>query len=121
MGIKNNEVVIATTWNKKALQEVREWIYTVDPKYRKLFVIIQSIVNGEYTIVLGPDGSGKGWTEDNEGRILRNTFISKLKTFDYEDGSNPFKYVEVGYGDFGQKVLRGNCKNTYSDDEYYKE
>lgn len=28
--------------------------------------------------------------------------------------------VEVGYGEFGQKVLRGNCRNCYNDDEYYE-
>ena len=36
----------------------------------------------------------------------------------YDDGSNPWSFVEVGYGEFGQKVLRGNCKNCYDDSEY---
>lgn len=121
MGAENNEVVIATTWNLEAIEEIKEWINGFHNVHKSLFVIVPSLVNSKQTIILAPDGSKKGWPTAEAGKNMRNQFILKLETFNYEDGSNPFKYVEVGYGDFGQKVLRGNCKNMYSDDEYYQE
>ena len=36
----------------------------------------------------------------------------------YSDGSNPWDWIEVGYGEYGQAILRGNNKNCYSDSEY---
>jgi len=118
MGIENNECVIATTWNNEAVESIKEWIESFHPNYQKLFAILPSLVNKKQTIVLAPDGSKKGWNTAKEGEKLRNMFIEKLKEYDYDDGSNPFDFVEVGYGEFGQKVLRGNCKNMYNDKEY---
>ena len=120
MGVENNECVIATTWNDEVVAEIRTWIQGLPEDQQTLFAIIPSLVNSKQTIVLAPDGSKKGWKESARGATLRNEFIKQLKKFDYDDGSNPFDFVEVGYGEFGQKVLRGNCKNRYSDLEYAK-
>jgi len=118
MGVENNEVIIATTWDDNAVLKVQEWIKSLPEDQRSLFAILPSIVNGKQTVFLAPDGSKKGWEESDRGKLLRDEFIKQLKTFDYDDGSNPFDFVEVGYGEFGQKVLRGNNKNRYSDSEY---
>lgn len=118
MGIKNNECVIATTWDEKAVEDMRTWISKLPDDQQRLFAVIPSLVNGKQTIFLAPDGSKKGWDEAERGETLRNQFIEQLETFDYDDGSNPFDFVEVGYGEFGQKVLRGNCKNCYNNSEY---
>ena len=119
MGVENNECIIATTWDHKAMAKIGEWIESVEPQeFRGLFVIVPSLCNGKQTVLMAPDGSKKGWRGAKEGERIRNEFLDKLKSFDYEDGSNPFDFVEVGYGDFGQKVLRGNCSNKYDDSEY---
>jgi len=120
MGIENNECIIATTSANELILKLKKWIETLPEDQQSLFAFIHCIVNGKKTVVLGPDGSKKGWCEAYKGEKLRNTFIEKLKEFDYEDGSNPFDYVEVGYGEYGQKVLRGNCTNKYGDEEYYR-
>lgn len=121
MSVINHECIIATTWSSEVIDKVSGWISTLPEDQQKLFTIIPSIHNGLQTIILGPDGSNKGWGKAMEGEILRNHFIDKLKEFDYDDGSNPFYYVEVGYGEFGQKVLRGNCVNRYDKLEYFDE
>jgi len=120
MGIENNECVIATTWNKEAIENIKQWITSLDLTLQPLFTILPSLINGKQTIILAPDGSKKGWKTAQIGNDLRDSFINKLKGFDYEDGSNPFAFVEVGYGEFGQKALRGNCTNRYGDVEYYE-
>jgi hypothetical protein len=85
---------------------------------KTLFLFGQKEINGITTIVMVPDGSKEGWPESVVGDLLRNLFIRELEKADYDDGSNPWSFVEVGYGEFGQKVLRGNCENCYSDSEY---
>ncbi|MBT8489903.1 MAG: hypothetical protein KJN62_02525 [Deltaproteobacteria bacterium] len=126
MGIENNEVVIATTWDKKLITYAENFIsnlpddFKKPDDFRKLFCIIPSIVNVKYTIVFGPDGSKKGWELAKMGTILRDKFVKFLESYTYEDGSNPWDWVEIGYGEFGQKILKGNCENKYDDREYYE-
>jgi len=118
MGVENNEIVIATTWDKAVVNDINRWILGLDEDCQSLFAEIPGLVNGKITIVLAPCGSKKGWPEDKAAQELRKSFIAKLKTYDYSDGSSPFDWVEVGYGEFGQKVLQGNCANRYDDREY---
>ena len=118
MGIENNECVIATTWSKAAMQKVKAWVDTLNNDERSLFAFLPGLVDSKETLFMAPDGSKKGWDIARQGESLRDQLIELLKTFDYEDGSNPFYWVEVGYGEFGQKVLRGNCKNVYGDEPY---
>ena len=118
MSVENNEAVIATTWNEKAIVRVLAWIENLPNDQKQLFSIVPSLINGKQTVFLGPDGSKKGWEEANRGETLRNEFIKFLYTFNYEDGSNPFDFVEIGYGEYGQKILRGNCINRYDNSEY---
>jgi hypothetical protein len=118
MGVENNECIVATTWNSVSVEKVKKWIDTLPECYKQLFAFIPSLVNGKITIILGPDGSKKGWGDAKRGEELRNEFVKLLLSFNYEDGSNPFDFVEVGYGEFGQKILQGNCINQYSNDDY---
>ena len=118
MGVINNEAVIATCWNEEYVSKVKEWVETLEDRKKGLFAFIPSLINGNETIFLAPCGSKKGWPEDKELESLRDEFIRLLDSFAYEDGSNSFSYVEVGYGEYGQKVLRGNNKNCYSDADY---
>ena len=118
MGAENNECVIATTWANELVSKIKEWVKDLPEDQQRQFAFIPCVCNGKETIVLGPDGSKKGWKEADRGETLRNNFIEELKKFDYEEGSSPFDFVEVGYGEYGQKVLRGNCINKYDDSEY---
>lgn len=119
MGVENNECIVATTWNDDIVWEIREWVDCDVPReFRPLFAFVESVVNGKTTIIMAPDGSKKVWDTANEGDKIRAAFIEKLESYNYSDGSSPFDWVEVGYGEYGQKVLRGNCKNCYTDEEY---
>lgn len=118
MGVENNECVVATTWNHDAMEKVKKWALTLREQEQSLFAFLPSLANRKKTLFLAPDGSKKGWSYAEQGEALRNKLIELLSSFDYEDGSNPFDWVEVGYGEFGQKVLRGNCKNMYGDEPY---
>ena len=118
MGIENNECVVATTWNQEAVKEIEKWVATLDESLACLFAFVNGTCNNKTTIFLAPCGSKKGWDEDEKLCLLRDMFIKQFDKFDYDDGSNPFDWVEIGYGEYGQKILRGNCRNLYSDLDY---
>lgn len=123
MGVENNEVIIATTYSNDAVEQVKQWIDSLevdDPfhSYKQLFVFIPAIVNQKTTVVYAPDGSKKGWGVANQSEQIRQQFKQFLDSFDYDDGSNPFDWVEIGYGEYGQAILDGNCFNMYNNNPY---
>jgi hypothetical protein len=120
MGIENHNAILATTWDKEYVEIIRAWVEELkcerllpsfhDP--RSLFVFGPELINGYTTVVMLPDGSKEGWAESDYVDELRDRFIERLEEEDKWD------WIEVGYGEYGQKVLRGNCKNHYNDQEY---
>ncbi len=112
MGVENNECVIALTWNKAAIESVKNWVKTLSEEKQSLFAFVPALTNGKETVFLAPDGSKKGWATANSIAELRVDFIKLIELL--ED----FQWVEVGFGEFGQKVLQGNNSNCYSDAEY---
>ncbi|MGH1470144.1 MAG: hypothetical protein ACRBCS_03065 [Cellvibrionaceae bacterium] len=118
MSVENNECVVATASNDEAVEKIKAWVMTLSEREQSLFAFVPALANSKTTIFLAPDGSKKGWEAANHGEALRSQLIEMLALFNYEDGSNPFSWVEVGYGEYGQKVLRGNNVNCCSDDEY---
>lgn len=120
MGVENNESIIAITGDDKIIQDIKDWITTnLADEERSLFVFVPSIVNEKTTIFMAPDGSKKGWKTAEHYADIRDELIEFFKTFEYDDGSSPIEWVEVGWGEYGQKVLRGNNTNCYSETEYY--
>ena len=123
MSTTQHHAVVATTWSKDRFEQMRTWTEerraVILPTGRldmsSLFTFGESAINGFFTVALLPDGSGEGWDADVHGDMLRDEFIAKLSEFVYDNGSNPWKWVEVSYGDRGQKLVRGNCIDRVGD------
>lgn len=119
MGIINHNAVIATTFSESEKDKIKVWIDTLkettitgrDPK--TLFLFGEGIVNSYYTVVLIPDGSKEYWPDSEMGDKLRKQFIEKLKESNYSDGSSPWSWIEVGFGEYGQEIVQGNNENRY--------
>ena len=118
MGDMNHHAIVATTWNDIRFKKIQEWISTLDRSAQQLFIVGQPMVNKEQTVVMVPDGSKEGWGDSDACDDLRDEFIFELERASYDDGSSPWRWVEVGFGDYGQKVLRGNNKNCLGSSEY---
>lgn len=119
MGVENNNAILATTWSDEKATAFQSWIDTdLSDTERELIVRAGSWVNGKHSFAVMPDGSKEGWDESDAGDALRERIITRLGEDNYEDDSSPWEWVEVGFGEFGQKVLRGNCRNRYSAAEY---
>jgi hypothetical protein len=57
------------------------------------------VINGYWSFAVFPDGSKEGWEASTEGDTGRAAFIAWLDAQRYSDGSSPFNWVEVQYGD----------------------
>jgi len=61
--------------------------------------IVMSFSNGYGSFFIAPDGSKEGWATSDDGDSLRDKAIKILDSYKYDDGSSPFSWVEVQYGD----------------------
>jgi len=113
MGVESNEFVLVTTrsW-ANGFDNVLKFIEDQPEHLRQLFHVSDVLMNSVIHIILMPNGSKKGWPNDYECANLRFNFIKLLEGYAYDDGSNPYTWVEVSYGEYGQNVLQGNNKNV---------
>ena len=124
MGCINHNVIIATTWNKEVADAFEKWYSNENEmwdteKVKKLFCRTDCLkINGFITFFFGPDGSKEGWKESEDSDIMRRIIIERFVLDNYSDGGSPWAWIEVGYGEFGQKVLQGNNINCYTNEEY---
>lgn len=107
MGVISHNAVIATTWNESEVGKAKEFISGCGD-CSGLFCVNVSRVNGCFTIVLCPDGAYESTDISDNGDELRRSFISFLNERKYPDGSSPWKWVEVKYGELGQEVKGNN-------------
>lgn len=107
MGIMNHNVIIATTFSAEKAAGFWAWVEAnLSDREQELIAEAGSWVNGYQTFMVAPDGSKEGWAASDEGDALRERIIARLK-----EDSGYWEWVEVGFGEYGQKVLRGNCVN----------
>ncbi len=118
MGVVNHNAIVVTTWSDDRANELQSWISQQSERDQELIVRVGSWVNGQHSFFVAPDGSKEGWEDSDEGDALRDRIVERLAVDGYEDGSSPWSWVEVGFGKYGQKVLRGNCVNCYNDADY---
>ena len=117
MGTINHNCVVATTWKTEAFDEVKMFILA-DSEMNGMCVFSTGLINGYSTIFCGPDGSEEGWPASDKADTIREKLITKIETYNYEDGSSPWDWVEIGWGEYGQMVLRGNNKNQFNNKVY---
>ena len=111
MGVIQHNAVVAVTSNSSEFERVKNFVNNLKEK-RHLFLFEETGLNNYSVVVMIPDGSKEGWPESERGDITRDKFIEELEKVEYEDGSSPWEYVEISFGKFGQKIVRGNCEEN---------
>jgi len=67
--------------------------------------VIRSAINNYHSFFIPPDGSKEGWGESSLGDMRRGKFIAWIDEQRYGDGSSPFSWVEVQYGDDNRETV----------------
>lgn len=111
MGYMRYHAIIVTTYCRELLREAQD---TAKEIFGKKIVtdMVVSAINEYSSFMVGPDGSKEGWHLSDEYNEKREAFVAWLQSKAYEDGSNPFKWAEVQYGDEGgdNKILSDERK-----------
>lgn len=57
------------------------------------------VTNGVRSFLVTPDGSKEGWPESDQGERSRATFLDWLDRQRWSDGSTPYEWVLIEYGE----------------------
>jgi hypothetical protein len=106
MGYICHHAIIVTTYTKEYIEKARneferissrhDWDYHENLKPSEIMV---SLVNAYYTFIIPPDGSKEGWGLSVVGNECRLEFTEWLTAQCFEDGSSPYSWALVQYGD----------------------
>ena len=96
MGHMRHHAILVTTIYESKAKKARK-------KAKRLGALVTPIqltkLNGIRTFVVLPDGSKEGWPESDAGDETRDQFIKWLESKAHDDGSSPYDWAEVRYGD----------------------
>jgi hypothetical protein len=93
MGHTVHHAIIATTFDSDYAGQLLSFCRALGVSA----VVVPSAVNVYRTIFIGPDGSKSGWADSDKGDRIRAAIKREIAVFNYDDGSNPFEWVEVSY------------------------
>lgn len=112
MGLIQHNALVVTTFDEDRARAARAYAAELFGEHM-VTGTLRAQVNCYVTFFVGPDGSKEGWdtSDDHDGK--RESFNNYLRSFDYEDGSNPFDWVEVSYGELRSEIVDGH---TYWED-----
>ena len=100
MGYERNHAIIVSAWDftfellRSAHRAIQE-----QTQFRPTAIAHDSYNLGYHTFLVPPDGSKEGWEESHRGDRERDVVVKILRSYEYEDGSNPLHWVEVQYHD----------------------
>jgi len=115
MGHSRHHIIVVSTYRQDYISKAYEAALFND---NLVTLPMFSPVNGIYTLVVLPDGSGEGWTPSVIGDGRRERFIKWLDKQRHEDGSCPYAWAEVQYGDDegDDKITKGSYEYEIGDD-----
>jgi hypothetical protein len=106
MGYMRHHAIIVTNWNSEESPHPMKDTPTIEDAHRQAqecglvtSPISPPATNGYRTFLVFPDGSKEGWETSDEGDAARDAFVAWLEKSRYDDGSTPFDWAEVQYGD----------------------
>ena len=108
-----HKAIVVTTYDRARAEQALHAV----PSTMSASGLVQSNVNGYWTIIVGPDGSKLGWANETVGARGRDEFINWLEQQRFEDGGSPFEWVEVEYGRDVPELGREPAVTRSSEDE----
>jgi hypothetical protein len=97
MGYIRHNAIIATFYERGPAEEFIFFAVSIGATVSEA---IESPLNGYVSVFIAPDGSKEGWSDSAVGDVQRAAIIEYLDRRRYDDGSAPFDWVEVQYGDY---------------------
>jgi len=103
--------VVIVAFPKNMGYKIEDWLITIGEVKAAGFMFIGGGgINGDAQCILRSSGSKVGWEAYQTHLELCKEFVDFLDSHAYDDGSNSFKYVCVGFGGVGQHIIAGNSR-----------
>lgn len=109
MGYERQNAIIVTTRLEGEIQAAHDRA-TIIFGGDMVSPVVKSRENRVESFFIAPDGSKEGWPESERGDRERAAFCDWLDSQAYEEGSSPYDWIEVQYGDDNKevKIVRSN-------------
>jgi len=96
MGYIRHHGMIVTSYDEERIEAAHEKARDIGMTVTE---VVESPVNGYRSFCVAPDGSKEGWDASEKGDAQRDELVSWLESKSFEDGSAPYDWAEVQYGD----------------------
>jgi hypothetical protein len=96
MGYMRHHAILVTSWDEESIRRAHQ---AAEATGATVTGIVDSPMNGYGTFLVAPDGSKEDWPDSDQGDRAREELVRWLQAQAYEDGSTPFDWAEVQYGD----------------------
>jgi hypothetical protein len=108
MGYMRHHAIVITTYgnNVEKAKAIIIKIFGI-----KTVPQFDALVNGYVSFFIPPDGSKEGWSESDECDKKREKLKKWLDKQKHGDGSSPFAWAEVQYGDEDMENKITDCSN----------
>lgn len=97
MGYMVHHAILVTSWDTEKLDTAHQAAERI--VHGLVSPIVKGRINTENSFFVAPDGSKEGWDTSNEGDEQRAAFIAWLREQEWSDGSSPYAWALVQYGD----------------------
>lgn len=107
MGYTRHHAIVVTAYDRSRIDAAH--VRAIALKM-SVSAIIESEVNTYHSFLIGPDGSKEGtWRESHQGDRRRATFVEWLDSQRHDDGSSPYTWAVIMYGDDeGEAAIEGH-------------
>lgn len=105
MSYMRHEAIVVTGVSFKEIiepdliEDSRERILAIEGLLLPISELMQSPVNNTYSYTVYSSGSNMGWNIYERCCEQREEIVKILRSYEFDDGSNPLKWVVVMYGD----------------------
>lgn len=120
MGYMSHNAIVVTCWDGDRLNALRDELVASAADYKMADLITPIVgpgVNGYCSFLIAPDGSKEGWGASDQGDGFRDAAVAAIERWRYEDGSSPFDYVEVQFGN-DDRITRLVRDSDHPDGDY---
>ena len=102
---RNHAIIVSASYASELLDAAHTEAQRMFQGIAPVTPIYGSPVNHLLTFAVLPDGSKEWWDHSNAGDEARTELLRWLNAHRYDDGSSPFEWVEVQYGDDNRKTV----------------
>jgi hypothetical protein len=97
MGIMCHYAIVVTSRNEYTVRAHAEALRCCGSEL--VSNVTATVMNARSSFLVAPDGSKEGWPEFSEGEVQRARFVSWLHRQRFSDGSSPYDWVMIEYGE----------------------